>query len=171
VTASENGTQAVGFASAALARWAGFLCLWLVIFGPAASDLVVGAATAAAATWTSLRLSPPAGARLRPVALARLGLRFFWQSAIAGADVARRALDPALPLRPGFVRCPTRLAPGPRRDAFCALSSLLPGTLPTGSDRGGALLAHCLDVGQDVVAQMAEEEAAFLAALAVRTDG
>jgi multicomponent Na+:H+ antiporter subunit E len=116
-------------------------------------------------------LLPPAGARLRPVALARFGSRFFWQSAIAGADVARRALDPALPLRPGFVRCPTRLAPGSTRDAFCALSSLLPGTLPTGADQGGALLLHCLDVEQDVPAQMAEEEAAFLAALEVRTDG
>ena len=137
MTTSEGGAQAVGFGIAALARWAGFLCLWLVIFGTAAPDLVVGAATAAAATWTSLRLLPPVGARLRPVALARFGVRFFWQSAIAGADVARRALDPALPLRPGFARCPTRLAPGSTRDAFCALSSLLPGTLPTGADQGG----------------------------------
>jgi multicomponent Na+:H+ antiporter subunit E len=152
-------------------RWAAFFCLWLVIFGAAAPDLVVGAATAAAATWTSLRLLPPAAARLRPVALARLGLRFFRQSGIAGFDVARRALDPALPLRPGSVRCPTRLAPGPTRDAFCALSSLLPGTLPVGSDPGGALIVHCLDVGQDVPAQMAGEEATFLAALGRRADG
>ena len=61
------------------------------------------------------------------------------------------------------MRCPTRLAPGPTRDAFCALSSLLPGTLPTGADQGGALVVHCLDVGQDVRAQMAAEEAKLLA--------
>jgi multicomponent Na+:H+ antiporter subunit E len=141
-----------------------FLCLWLAIFGAAAPDLVVGAATAAAATWTSLHLLPPGGAGLRPVALGRLVLRFFWQSAAGGADVARRALDPRLPLRPGFVLCPTRLPPGSARSAFCAIASLLPGTLPAGSDQG-ALLVHCLDVDQDVPTQMAEEEARFRAAL------
>jgi hypothetical protein len=55
---------------------------------------------------------------LRPAALVRLGLRFVWQSAVAAADVARRALDPNLPLQPGFVLCPMRLAPGPARNAF-----------------------------------------------------
>ena len=149
----------------AVARWTGFLCLWLVIFGAGDPDLAVGAAAAAAATWTSLRLFPPGRLRLRPVALARLVLRFFAQSAVAGVDVARRALDPGLPLRPGFVRCPMRLAPGPARNAFCTMASLLPGTLPAGSDRGEALLVHCLDVDQDVPAQMAAEEAMFVAAL------
>jgi multicomponent Na+:H+ antiporter subunit E len=165
VTTPSGGPDAVGFASAALGRCAGFFCLWLVIFGIAAPDLAVGAAAAAAAAWTSLHLLPPVRARLRPVALARLVLRFFWQSAIAGADVAWRALDPRLPLRPGFVRCPLRVAPGPARDAFCALTSLQPGTLPVGSEGGDTLLMHCLDVGQPVSAQLAEEEAMFVAAL------
>ena len=128
-------------------------------------DLAAGLLTAAAAAWASLRLLPPGRARLQPVALGRLVLHFFWQSAIAGADVARRALDPRLPLRPGVVICPTRLAPGAARSAFCTIASLLPGTLPAGSDRRGALLVHCLDVGQDVPTQMAEEEARFLAVL------
>jgi multicomponent Na+:H+ antiporter subunit E len=160
-----DGGRAPGFAAAGFIRWVLFLCLWLVIFGVAAPDLVVGAATAAAATWTSLHLLPPGGAGLRPIALARLVLRFFWQSAVAGADVARRALDPRLPLRPGFVLCPTRLPPGSARSAFCTIASLLPGTLPAASDQGGALLVHCLDVEQDVPTQMAEEEATFRAAL------
>jgi multicomponent Na+:H+ antiporter subunit E len=145
-----GGTGPIGLASA-LARWAGFLCLWLVIFRIDPAGVLVGAVTAAAATWISLRLLPPGAARLRPLAFARLALRFFGQSMVAGADVAWRALDPRLPLRPGFVLCPTRLAPGP-------------GTLPAGSEPS-ALLMHCLDVGQDVPAQMAEEEAVFVAAL------
>jgi multicomponent Na+:H+ antiporter subunit E len=165
VTTPGDGAGATGFAAAAITRGAGFFCLWLVLFGPAAPGLVVGGAAAAAATWTSLRLLPPSSARLRPVALARLVLRFFRQSAIAGADVALRALDPRLPLRPGFVRCPMRVAPGPAQNAFCALTSLQPGTLPVGSDRGDTLLMHGLDVGQPVAAQLAEEEAMFLAAL------
>jgi multicomponent Na+:H+ antiporter subunit E len=150
---------------AAAVRWAGFFCLWLALFGIDVAALAAGAATAALAAWTSLRLLPPRGTRLRPVALARLVLRFCFQSAVAGADVARRALDPALPLRTGFVLCPMRLGPGRARDAFCVLTSLLPGTLPAGFDRGGALLVHCLDVGQHVPAQIAEEEAMFCAAL------
>jgi multicomponent Na+:H+ antiporter subunit E len=99
------------------------------------------------------------------VALAELSLRFLGQSVVAGTDVAWRALDPRLPLRPGFVRCPIRIAPGPARSAFRAFSSLLPGTLPAGPDHGGTLLMHCLDVGQPVPAQMAEAQARFLRVL------
>ena len=164
MTTPEGAARGIGLAPA-LARWAGFLCLWLVIFPNDVPALVVGAVTAAAATWTSLRLLPPGGGGLQARALARLVLRFFGQSAVAGADVARRALDPALPLRPGFALCPTRLPPGRARDAFCTIASLLPGTLPAGADPSGALLVHCLDVGQDVPAQMAEEETMFVAAL------
>jgi multicomponent Na+:H+ antiporter subunit E len=169
--ASQKDAKLAGSAAAGLARWAGFFCLWLVIFDAGVPDLWVGAVAAAAATWTSLRLLPPGPARLRPGALARLVVRFFAQSGVAGVDVARRALDPALPLRTGFALCPTRLVPGLTRDVFCAIASLMPGTLPAGFDQSGALRVHCLDVGQDVPAQMAEEEAAFLAALEVRTDG
>jgi multicomponent Na+:H+ antiporter subunit E len=53
---------------------------------------------------------------------------------------------------------------GPARSAFCALSSLLPGTLPIGPDEGDALLMRCLDVGQPVPARMAAE-ARFLGVL------
>ena len=44
---------------------------------------------------------------------------------VAGADVARRALDPALPLRPGFVAYSTDLPKGTAQDAFAALAALL----------------------------------------------
>jgi multicomponent Na+:H+ antiporter subunit E len=158
----EAGAKAADVARAAILRGAGFLLLWLVIMGAAASDLVVGIITAAAATWASLRLLPPGPGRLRPAALAGLSLRFLGQSAVAGADVAWRALDPEMPLRPGFVRYPTRVAPGPARSAFRAFSSLLPGTLPAGPDDGGTLAMHCLDVAQPVQAQMADAEARFL---------
>jgi multicomponent Na+:H+ antiporter subunit E len=156
---------------AALTRWLGFFCLWLVVAGSGLVDLLVGAVTAAAAAWASLLLLPPARGWPRPAPLARLVVRFLCQSAAAGADVAWRALDPALPLRPGFLRCPLRLAPGLARSAFCAFSSLLPGTLAAGSEPGGTLCVHCLDVGQDVPAQMAAEEAGFVAAFGGTGDG
>jgi multicomponent Na+:H+ antiporter subunit E len=157
-------------AGAAIARWLGFLCLWLVLSGITVADLVVGGATAAAAAWASLQFLPPAMRWPRALALAKFIARFLWQSALAGTDVAWRALSPALPLRPGFRRCPLSLAPGSARSAFCAYSSLLPGTLVAGSEPD-ALRVHCLDVGQDVAAQMRAEEAAFLAAAGETGDG
>jgi multicomponent Na+:H+ antiporter subunit E len=151
----------------AIARWLGFFGLWLAVSSIGFADLLVGAATAAAASWASLRLLPPAARWPQARASAELVARFLWQSALAGADVARRALAPAMPLRPGFLSCPLRLAPGPARSAFCAFSSLLPGTLVAGSERDGTLSVHCLDVGQDVPAQMRAEEAAFRAAAGI----
>jgi multicomponent Na+:H+ antiporter subunit E len=93
-------------------------------------------------------------------------LRFPVQAVIAGVDVARRALDPRLPLRAGFVTYSPRLPPGIARDAFCALASLMPGTLPADTGADGTLLVHCLDIGQPAVEQLALEEARFMRALA-----
>lgn len=155
---------------AAITRGAGFLGFWVVLIGPDPVDLAAGLVTAAAATWASLRLSPPSGGRLHYAALARLAWRFIRQSISGGWDVARRALDPRLPLRPGFVAYPARLAPGLARNAFCAVTSAMPGTLPTGVDEHGALVYHCLDVEQSVATQLAMDEALFTRALG-GTDG
>jgi multicomponent Na+:H+ antiporter subunit E len=145
-------------------RAAGFLCLWLVLAGANLGDLPAAAGAVAAATWTSLRLLEPSASRRSPLAIVQLALLFLYNSIIAGADVARRAIDPRLPLRPGFVAYPTRLARGVRRNVFTTLTSLLPGTVPTGEDNE-QLFYHCLDVGQPVVAELAAEEAALVRAL------
>src|SRR4051794_26877015 len=137
----------------ACARAAGFLVLWLVLAGADPADLPAAAVAVVAATWTSLRLLPPGSSRLAPSALAKLTLRFAYQSVAAGVDVAKRALDPRLPLRPGFVRYPVRFPP-----------SLLPGTVPAGAERGH-IIYHCLDVEQPVMSQLAAEEAALARAL------
>jgi len=149
---------------AALARVAGFLAFWVILIGFGPVDLVVGLITVAAATWTSLRLLPPGSSRPSPGALAKLTLRFAYQSVAAGVDVARRALDPRLPLRPGFVRYPVRFPPGTARNTFTTLTSLLPGTVPARAERGH-IIYHCLDVEQPVTSQLAAEEAALTRAL------
>ena len=141
-----------------------FLILWFVLAGADPADLFAGAAAVAAATWTSLMLLPPSGPALFPSAILRLALRFFYQSIIAGIDVARRALDPRLPLRPGFIVYSVRFPPGTARNVFTTLTSLLPGTVPTGEDNGH-LVYHCLDVGQPVASELAAEEAALARAL------
>lgn len=145
----------------AVARVIGFFVLWIMLTGGNPADLGTGAVTALAATWASLRLCPPGTNRVRPVALIGLTLRFLRQSVVAGVDVARRALDPRLPLHPGFVVYPVGLPRGPARNMFTTLMSLLPGTVPTGSDEKGGLLIHCLDVEQPVAAQLAAEEEVF----------
>ena len=154
-------------------RALGFFVLWLMLSGGGdPADLLAGIIAALAAAWTSLRLLPPGTSRVRPAVLTELSLRFLRQSVTAGADVARRALDPRLPIHPGFVVYPIGLSRGPARNACTMLMSLSPGTVPAGSDNSGALLIHCLDVEQPVAAQLTAEEALFVRALGgVRSDG
>jgi multicomponent Na+:H+ antiporter subunit E len=147
-----------------LARTAGFLAFWVILSGLNPADLLVGALAAVIATWTSLRLLPPGQWSFRPIALTQLVLRFLRQSIGAGIDVAWRALDPRLPLRPGFVVYPVSIPLGTARNVFTALTSLLPGTVPAG-DENGKLVYHCLDVDQPVVSQLTAEEAALSRAL------
>ncbi|MCC6203339.1 MAG: Na+/H+ antiporter subunit E [Gammaproteobacteria bacterium] len=151
-----------------LARTAGFLAFWVILAGIEPVDLLVGAVSAVIATAVSVRLLPPGQMRVAPVASMRFVLRFLQQSVVAGVDVAWRALDPRLPLRPGFVAYEPRLPAGPARDAFCTVTSLLPGTLPSGPGRDDAILVHCLDVDAPLSEQLAEEERRFTQAFGGR---
>jgi len=160
---ANNATSRI--AQAAAARAMVFLAFWLMVSGWALEDFPVGLAAVAGATWISLRFLPPTESRPRVAPLAALAMSFFRQSLVSGTDVARRALSARMQLRPGFVACPLRLPPGGERTAFCALSSLLPGTLPTGTDESGALLVHCLDVEQPVAANLAAEERLLIRAI------
>jgi multicomponent Na+:H+ antiporter subunit E len=144
-----------------ISRAAGFLGFWLVLTGADPADLAAGLVAAAAATWASLRLMPAEQWDLHPVKLANFVLHFLRQSIVAGTDVAFRALDPQLPLRPGFVAYRTNLPPGTKRNTFCAIMSLLPGTLPCGPAEDGGLAVHCLDVAQPVAAQLSAEETLY----------
>jgi multicomponent Na+:H+ antiporter subunit E len=144
--------------TASIFRTAGFLGFWLILTGFKTTDIPVGLLASVIAGRASLHLLPPGQWHLRPFALARLALRFLHQSLVAGIDVSCRALDPRLPLQPGFVVHPSRLPPGSVRSTFCMITSLLPGTLPCGTDESGGIVIHCLDVGQPVVSQMTTEE-------------
>ena len=132
---------------AALFRATFFFGLWLILYGVKSPDFIVGVFTAIGAAWASLRLLSPGHWRLDPFALSKLFLRFAIQSIVAGIDVARRALDPRMPLQPGFVNYPVRLPPGPTRNTFTTLTSLLPGTVPAGY-QNGQIVYHCLDIKQ-----------------------
>ena len=147
-------------------RGAAFFALWLVLMPSLKpGDLAIGLAAAAAATWASLRLQPPAAGRLRLARLLALLPHFLWESVRAGIDVALRAVHPRLPLRPGFVECPVDLRPGLGRNTFATITSLMPGSVPSGETERG-LVYHCLDLSQPVVEQLQAEERRIAGALA-----
>ena len=154
-----------GTLGSAIFRAAGFFGFWLVLAGADADDLAAGFVAAVAATWVSLQLLPAQEWNVHPIRLGKFVLHFLRQSIAAGTDVALRALDPRLSLRPGFVVYQSHLPPGTTRNAFCAIMSLLPGTLPCGPAEGNGLTIHCLDVTQPVVEQLAAEEALCMQAL------
>ena len=151
-----------------LMRGLAFLGVWLIVHGAEPADLPIGLASALLAAGASLRLLPPGSGRMRPIACAQLALRFTVQSTLGGLDVARRVFDPRLPLRTGFLSYPLRIGSATARSAFGMLASLVPGTLPAGLDGGGAMLVHCLDVGQPVAAQLAIDEALLARVVGVR---
>ncbi len=140
-------------------RGVGYYALWVVLIGTEPGDLSAGVPVAAAAAWLSLRLLPPRSPGPRWGALLALAPRFLWQSVVAGVDVAYRVFAPGLPIRPGWVVYRTALAPGVQRAAFTGITGLLPGTVPCGENQSGEIVYHVLDVGQDVPAQLAAEEA------------
>jgi multicomponent Na+:H+ antiporter subunit E len=130
---------------AGLVRAALLLALWLVLTGPDPGGLVFGLFAVTGATALSLRLLAPAPGRAPWRALPMLP-GFVWRSLLGGLDVARRAVDPRMPLAPGWTSVPCRLSPG-GRFLIGAEFSLMPGTLIAGC-RGGEYLVHLLDARQ-----------------------
>ena len=149
----------------AIARGSGLFALWLVLM-PSANpvDLAIGALAAVGATAASLRLLPPDAGRVRFVPLLALLPRFLWQSLVAGVDVARRAFAPRLPLATGFIEYRTGVPRGQARNLFATITSLLPGSLPSG-DGPDSIEYHCLDTAQPVAEQLAAAERRLATAL------
>jgi multicomponent Na+:H+ antiporter subunit E len=142
----------------AIVRGLMLLLLWLLLMPSLKpADLAVGLVAVVAATFASLRLLPPEAGHLRLGALLAFLPHFLWQSVLAGVDVARRALSPRMPLRPGFVVYKVGFRPGLARNEFTSITSLLPGSVPV-ADSEHEILYHCLDVGAPVAEQLAAEE-------------
>jgi multicomponent Na+:H+ antiporter subunit E len=151
--------------STALWRGLAFFLLWMLLMQSLKpADLVVGLLACVGATWVSLRLLPPSSGCLRFGRLLVLLPHFVWESVLAGVDVARRALDPGMPLRPGFVTCPLGFPPGFARNTFATITSLLPGSVAAGEVEG-EIVYHCLDTSAPVVEQIWKEERLLARAL------
>lgn len=158
---------------AILVRGIVYFAVWMIMAGGQLSVVAPGLVVAAFATWVSLVLLPldPAFAQVRPLSVLRLALRFVWGSVVAGLDIARRAFSPSLPLKPGYVTYRVALPPGTSRNLFTSLTSLMPGTLPSGSGESDGVIYHCLDVDQPVIRDLEQEEARLAEALGSAPDG
>jgi multicomponent Na+:H+ antiporter subunit E len=142
----------------ALVRGALLFVLWLLLMPSAKpADLAVGLVAVLAASLASMRLLPPEAGHLRLGALLGFLPHFLWQSVLAGVDVARRALSPRMPLKPGFIVYRVGFRPGLARNEFASITSLLPGSVPVG-DSEDSMVYHCLDLDEPVAEQMAAEE-------------
>ena len=146
---------------AALARGAVFFGLWLVLTGAEPLGLPFGLIAAFCATYASLRLLPPGPGAIAARALPRLALILLRQSFSAGWDVALRAFASPPRLAPGVIEVPLAIPPGPSRDAFRALASLAPGSLPLEDQPDGGLRLHALDLAMPLEKDLAETKAAF----------
>lgn len=124
--------------------------LWWVLAGGGVDTWVVGGPTVIAATIASQLLWRHRTGWWSPLALLRFALFFLRESVRGGVDVARRALHPAMPLRPGLVVLRSRLPTGPAEVFLINALSLTPGTLGV-ELRGAELTLHVLDDQAPVV--------------------
>lgn len=145
-----------------------FALLWLVLTGGTASAWAYGAMAAATAGALSLGLYP---ADRQGVQIWRAALfvpTLFVRGFLGGLDVARRAIDPRLPIEPGWVRFQL----GNRNDEANVLLggviSILPGTLSAGP-QDCQMDVHVLNSSGSDLAKLAEEERRVLALFGRRT--
>ncbi len=130
---------------------------WLVLTGLDAASLAIGAPAILAGAALAALFPPAPPWRIAPLAALGFAAFFAWQSVRGALDVARRALDPRLPLKPGFRTVILTLRPGPGRVLLANTVSLLPGTL-SAEIEGRRLIVHTLDLETDVAEEVAALE-------------
>ncbi|MBK1702444.1 Na+/H+ antiporter subunit E [Thiococcus pfennigii] len=129
--------------------------IWLGLTGSAdIQELMAGAAIAAAVVWLAIPGGNRAGERLwsLPRLIAYVPI-FLKNLILANLDVARRVLDPRLPINPGIVRIRTDLTAPYQRLILANSITLTPGTITLEMD-GQDMYIHWLDV-QDADPQRA----------------
>ena len=119
-----------------------FTLLWWILTEGAMNSWLAGALVIVFAVLASRALLP--GVSWALPGIVRFVPFFLWRSLYGGADVARRALHPRLPISPGLLDYRWRLPPGLPRVFMANTVSLLPGTLSAELD-DAHLRVHVLD--------------------------
>ncbi len=147
-----------------------FALLWLALTGGAEGAWIYGAVAAVAAGALSLGLYPADRQGVQIWRAALFAPTLLARGFLGGLDVARRAIDPRLPIQPGWIRF--RL--GNRNDEANALLggviSVLPGTLSAGP-QDGQMDVHVLNSSGFDLAELATEERRVLGLFGRRITG
>jgi multicomponent Na+:H+ antiporter subunit E len=145
------------------------MVVWLALSGLRGWWLGLAFAALGALARARMAVADPYPWRpLRPLRLLAFFGYFLRASLLGGLDVARRALDPALPIEPHFLRHPLRVPHGPPRTLMLSVVSLLPGTL--GADiEGDELLVHALSADSAAGVLDLEHRIALLFSMEDRT--
>ena len=157
MTKRPHAVDRLSWISAYALRLALLLVVWWILSG-STGDWWFGLPLAIGAAAVSLWLTPPARFRLRLHRMPFFAGFFLWQSLLAGWDVARRTLSPALPLRPEILYLSVILPPGAPTWWLMLVISLLPGTLSIRLHEDRTLEVHCLDSRLDVSGSVRETE-------------
>lgn len=146
-----------GLAGSLVTRMVLMAALWWALTEGDLRGWYYGVLAIVAASFTSLMLIPPGSWRWNMLELPRFGFFFLQQSILGGVDVARRALDPRLPVDPTFIEYPLRLSKEPARVFFSNTMSLLPGTVSV-ELWPNLLRLHVLDRNMPVLETLRELE-------------
>ncbi len=117
--------------------------LWWVLTEGSVSSWLIGLPTILVAVLVSFQLTPYNPYTIRLVALPGFLFYFIKTSLVAGLDIAKRTLNPNLPVGSQWVTYTTKLEGLPRW-LFMSSLSLMPGTLSVSSETQ-ALVIHSLD--------------------------
>jgi len=137
-----------------------FVVLWWILADGRHDGWLLGGIAVAAATWTSLKLQPPARQIIRLAGLVAFLGFFVWHSLRGGMQVAGMALRGRASLKPGIIELRVTLPPGGARILLVNAVGLMPGTLSVDLDDNNLRL-HLLNDCQPVVAETRALEAAI----------
>lgn len=140
--------------------------LWAALTGGDPASWAFGGPAVVAGAAIAFLLPPSQPGRVSPFGALGFAVWFAAQSLRGAVDVARRAFDPRMPLRPGFRSYTTALPAGPARIVMVNTITLLPGTL-TAELNGNRLVVHMLDTRADLAREMGAVEARVRALFAL----
>jgi multicomponent Na+:H+ antiporter subunit E len=136
-------------------RFALFAVLWWMLTEGAVDSWTIGFPAVVLATVSSIALLPMSSVAW--LSLVRFVPFFLMRSALGGVDVARRTLQPKMPIAPALIDYPLHLPPGLPQVVMINTVSLLPGTLSADVHDNYARL-HVLDKRVNYRAEIAAVE-------------
>ncbi len=147
-----------------------FSTIWLILSGGDLSSWWIGMPATLFAVIASIALIPPVSLVWSEVP-AFIGF-FLIHSLAGGADVARRALHPRMPIAPDLITYPLRIPPGLPQVFMANTVNLLPGTL-IAELNPGFLKVHVLDKHQNATTalQSVEQRVARLFGIPLHCNG